>query len=279
MSPSRRFLHSVAHNLSSISPSPLAEAHQLIAHILRIEPNEVLFVTEINDDAQHALDAAVQRRIAGEPLQHIIGWSHFRHVRVRVGPGVFIPRPESEPMVGWALERLVDCVETPRIVELCTGSGALSLAMDDELAKSAIWAVEKEPSAAEWARLNVTGTGIVIVEQDMADALESLNNSIDCVIANPPYIPIGVAPHLPADVRDYDPATALFAGTDGLDAIRVVAQVAARLLRPGGVVACEHDDSHEASAPEVFTRTGHFEEVRDHHDLTGRPRFVTARRL
>ena len=161
------------------------------------------------------------------------------------------------------------------VVELCAGSGAISKALAAEVPGPEYWAVELSPDAWPYLVANLAGKGVHAVAGDMADALHHLDGIVDLVIANPPYVPEDARADLPADVL-HDPDLALFSGADGLDALRVVAQVARRLLRPGGLVCAEHDDTHGASAPALFAERG-FTEVTDHLDLAGRPRFVTAR--
>lgn len=263
--------------LTSRTPSPAADARTLLSHVLDVPPGRLVLSDDLSDAQQRDFDELVARRASGEPVQHLTGRAYFRRIAVKVGPGVFIPRPESELMVGWALEAL-GAVSDPIVVELCAGSGALSLALRDELPSARIWAVENDPAALQFAAQNVEGTGITLVAGDMGDALHELDGRVDLVIANPPYIPEGVAPNLPVDVRDFDPAAALFSGPDGLDAIRVVARVAARLLHPRGLVVSEHDDTHGVSAPSVLQDTGCFADIVDHLDLAERPRFVTGRR-
>lgn len=259
-----------------------AEARTLVAHVLGTTPSGLLLAVDATDAQADAVAALVARRLAGQPVQHLTGEAWFRTVRVEVGPGVFVPRPETETMTGWALERLADLraggVRTPRVVELCAGSGAISLALRAEGGPAEQYAVEVSDDAVAYLRRNLAGTGIDIVHADMAAALTDLDGAVDLVIANPPYVPLAHWADLPADVRDHDPWVALVSGQDGLDALRVVARVAARLLRPGGWVCAEHAEVQQASAPAVLVAAGAFAGVADHLDLTGRPRFVTARR-
>ncbi|MFV0452863.1 MAG: peptide chain release factor N(5)-glutamine methyltransferase [Propioniciclava sp.] len=255
-----------------------AEARTLAAHVLGVEPGRLLLIPEASDAQAAKFDALVERRADGVPLQHLTGEAWFRTVRVRVGPGVFVPRPETEVMVGWALEHLNGLAHRPVVVELCAGSGAISAALAQECPTAALTAVELSDSALTYLRDNLADTTVEVVHADMAQACAHLDGRVDLVIANPPYVPLGHWGDLPADVRDHDPLEALVSGTDGLDAIRVIAEVAARLLGDGGRVCAEHADVQGRSAPEVFVGHGGFTEVRDHRDLTGRPRFVTARR-
>jgi len=192
---------------------------------------------------------------------------------------VFVPRPETEVMTGWAIDALRPAIADggrPRVVELCTGSGAIAKALVDELTFLDVYAVEVSPEAAAYARRNLADTLVELYVGDMADALHVLDTQIDLVIANPPYIPLDAYASVPPEVRDHDPLPALFSGDDGLDAIRVVTAVAARLLRPGGLLCFEHADVQGESAPAVVTASQAFTGIRDHLDLAGRPRFVTA---
>jgi release factor glutamine methyltransferase len=161
-------------------------------------------------------------------------------------------------------------------VELCAGSGASSAAIAAERPGCRQYAVELSPAAARAAEANLAGTGVALAEGDMAGAFPELDGQVDLVIANPPYIPLEAWEHVAADVRTHEPALALFSGMDGLDAMKVVARAAARLLRPGGLVCAEHAEVQSESAVSVFARTGAFTQVADHTDLNDRPRFVTA---
>ncbi len=258
---------------------PDADARLLLAHTLGVPASRLLALGAIDPDAAARFDELLTRREAGTPAQYLTGTAPFRHVEVAVGPGVFIPRPETEAMTGWALERLAEAGESPLVVELCAGSGAISLAIADEFPAARQYAVELSEDAVRYAAANLAGTGVDLVQADMADALLELDGTVDLVIANPPYVPLEAYDGIPAEVREHEPALALFSGPDGLDAIRVLARVAARLLKPGGRVCAEHAELQHASAPAVFVAHGGFDQVRDHRDLNDRPRFVTARRV
>jgi release factor glutamine methyltransferase len=270
--------HEVARRLaSSGSPSPGPEARQLVAHVLGVEVSRLIAAPPPTPDQRAEIDRLVARRAAGEPLQHLTGVAYFRHEELAVGPGVFIPRPETEEMVGWALRALAERpVGSRRVVELCAGSGAITAALSTELGGVELSAVELSPEANAYLERNLAGRGVRIELGDMADALPDLDGAVDLVIVNPPYIPTGHLPFLPSDVVDHEPGLALFSGADGLEAIRVVAGVARRLLRPGGLLATEHDDSHQDQVIALLSAAG-FDDVVGHPDLTGRPRFVTAR--
>ncbi|TBT84623.1 peptide chain release factor N(5)-glutamine methyltransferase [Propioniciclava sinopodophylli] len=256
---------------------PAHEARILLAHVLGTEPSRLL-LAGAPDEAQRArLDALVERRVAGEPLQHLTGLAPFRTVELEVGPGVFIPRPETEVMTGWVLERLAGAAR-PVVVELCAGSGAITKALATEFPDAAYHCVELSPDAHAYLVRNLAGLDVDVRLGDMADSFGDLDGTVDFVVANPPYVPLEHWADVPAEVRDFDPTLALVSGADGLDAMRVVADVAARLLRPGGWVAAEHAEVQEESAPGVFVRQGSFTAVSDHPDFTERARFVTARR-
>jgi len=202
--------------------------------------------------------------------------AHFRHVELEVGPGVFVPRPETELLAGWAVEQATR-LEAPVVVDLGTGSGAVAKAVADEAPHARVHAVELDERAHGWAVRNLSGTGVDLRQGDLGDAFDDLAGTVDVVVSNPPYIPHEAWESVAVEVRDHDPELALYAAGDGLDTIRVVERRAAMLLRPGGAVGVEHADAQAESAPAVFSATGRWEQVRDHEDLTGRPRFLTAR--
>lgn len=256
------------------SPSPGPEARIIVAHVLGVEVPRLIAVDDVTAEQQRFIDELAERRMAGEPLQHLTGVAYFRHEELVVGPGVFIPRPETEVMVGWALQRLAER-DTRRVVELCAGSGAISAALATELGGLELYAVELDPEAFAFLERNLEGRGVDLVRGDMATALPELDGTVDLVIVNPPYVPERLRPFLPSDVVEHDPVLALFSGEDGLEAIKVVATVAMRLLAPGGILATEHDDSHQPGVVEILRAAG-LDRVEPHADLTGRPRFVTA---
>ncbi|NNG18917.1 peptide chain release factor N(5)-glutamine methyltransferase [Naumannella sp. ID2617S] len=262
--------------------SGAAEARTLLAYALGVEVNRLLLAADPTPEQVRRFEELIERRAAGIPLQHLTGEAYFRTVRLEVGPGVFVPRPETEVMTGWALERISEWraagTERPVVVELCTGSGAIALALHTEAPGCELHAVELSEQAYAYAARNLAGTGIDLRQGDLATAFDDLAGAVDLVVCNPPYIPLTAWEGVPAEVRDHDPELALFSGSDGLDAMRVLAVRAALLLRPGGLVCAEHAEVQQHSAPRVFVEHGDFEQVRDHRDLTGRPRFVTARR-
>ncbi len=253
-----------------------AEARTLLAYAAGVDPTRLPVLTVLPEGTQDRYATLLERRAAGEPVQYLTGRAWFRTVEVAVAPGVFIPRPETEVMTGWAIERLRELPGSPTVVELCAGSGAISAAIAAERPGCSQYAVELSPTAARQAQANLAGTGVEVVEGDMAGAFGELDGTVDLVIANPPYIPLEAWEQVAVDVRTHEPELALFSGQDGLDALRVVAGVAARLLRAGGFACAEHAEVQSEAAVAVFAGTGAFTNVRDHRDYTDRPRFVTA---
>lgn len=257
--------------------SPQVDAELLLAFSLGVPRGRLAIAAEPNAEQQQAFDQLVERRARREPLQHLTGRAPFRRLDLRVGPGVFVPRPETELLTGWAIEHTSTGSDLV-VVDLCTGSGAIAAAVASEVPAARVYAVELSPEAYAYAFDNLAGTGVDLRLGDAATAFAELDGAVEVVVANPPYIPLGAYDEVPAEARLFDPPVALWSGDDGLDTIRVVARVAARLLRPGGVVGCEHADAQGDSAPAVFRDGDSWSDITDHRDLAGRPRFVTARR-
>jgi release factor glutamine methyltransferase len=262
-------------------PSPRADAEELAAFVHGVKRAELHHVPDASFDARFW--EGIARREAGEPLQHITGRAFFRYLELRVGPGVFVPRPETEVVAGWAIDtlRTMD-VGDPLVVDLGTGSGAIALSIAQEVPRARVHAVEMDPKAYVHATRNVEELDergrVRLHLGDFADALRDLDGTVDLVISNPPYIPMSEWEYVPEDVRDFDPAAALWGGgDDGLDAIRVVERTARRLLRPGGWCAVEHSDLQGNPVYWVFAEENGWRDMRNHKDLTGRDRFVTAR--
>ena len=277
----RSLLREAAERLSAAGvESADHDASELLAHTVGKARTELLLLDEVSSADAERFEALVARRAAREPLQHLTGVAYFRHVELQVGPGVFVPRPETELLAGWAIEHahaVAATGEKPVVVDLCTGSGAIAKAVAHEVPWADIHAVELSEDAYRWAARNLEGTGVDLRQGDMATAFDELRGGVDVVVCNPPYIPLEAWESVAAEARDHDPDLALFSGADGLDAMRILEQKAARLLKPGGVVGAEHADVQGQSAPAVFTATGRWRDVRDHVDLAGRARFTTAR--
>ncbi len=259
-------------------PSPRHDAEALAAHVLGVSRNRLVLVDpDTFGDVWREYESAVARRAAREPLQHLTGRAPFRHLELAVGPGVLIPRPETELLVDAALDWLrVRGRPAPRVVDLGTGSGAIALAIADEWPRSRVWAVERDPAALTWAARNIAATGLAVelVAADLVDALPELDSTIDLVLANPPYLPTSLRASLEPEVRDHEPADALFAGPDPLRAVRDVSAAARRLLSCGGLAVVEHGSDQGESAPACFVAG--WEQVTDRLDLAGRPRYLTA---
>jgi release factor glutamine methyltransferase len=258
--------------------SPRHDAEELAAYVLGLSRSKLVLLDRLPADATDRYASLVQERAARVPLQHLTGVAGFRRLELAVGPGVFVPRPETEVLVQWALDSLAG-VEDPLVADLCSGSGAVALAIADELPGARVHAVELEDHALAWAFRNVqlTGLPVTLHQGDVADSsvLASLAGTVDLVTANPPYIPVGAG--VEREVAEHDPPAALWGGEDGLVTVRMVERAAHRLLRPGGLVGVEHADLQGESVPAVFARAD-WAEVEDHPDLVGRPRFTTARR-
>lgn len=255
--------------------SPDYDARALLAHVLGIGMSRLVTVAALTPEQERRYEHLIEERAARVPLQHLTGVAGFRRVELAVGPGVFVPRPETEVLVQWGLDQLAG-VTDPVVVDLCAGSGAIALSVADELPGASVYAVEREPEACAWAERNMSGTDVRLVCADIAGALPELDGRVDLVLANPPYIPDGAG--VEREVAEHDPAAALWGGPDGLDTVRVVIATAARLLRPGGSVGIEHADLQGESVPALLRRMAGWQQVADHRDLAGRPRFATALR-
>ncbi|MEX0428965.1 peptide chain release factor N(5)-glutamine methyltransferase [Nocardioides sp. DS6] len=288
--PARAVVRAAAERLATAGvESPAYDAGELLAHVLGTTRGGLVLVDDVPTPRLAAFDALVERRAAREPLQHLTGVAHFRHVELAVGPGVFVPRPETEVLAGWAIDALRqgqvrgadeahrDARAAPVAVDLCTGSGAIAKSLADEVPGARVHAVELSPAAYAFAERNLAGMGVDLRQGDFATAFDDLLGTVDVVVCNPPYIPLEAWESVAQEARDHDPHEALFSGQDGLDAIRVLERRAAQLLRAGGVVGFEHADVQGEAAPAVFSATGRWADVRDHRDLAGRPRFTTAR--
>ncbi|MGV0853745.1 peptide chain release factor N(5)-glutamine methyltransferase [Mycolicibacterium phlei] len=255
--------------------APRVDAELLAAHVCGADRGRLAMIEPDADFAARYHDLVAQRakRI---PLQHLVGTAPFGPVEVQVGPGVFIPRPETEALLEWAMAQPLPADGV--IVDLCTGSGALALALARTRPGARVIAVDNSPAALDYARRNLAGTGAEIVAADVTgpDLLPELDSAVDLVVANPPYIPDGA--ELEPEVADHDPEYALFGGPDGMRVIDAITRLAARWLRDGGQCAIEHDDTTSARTIESFARTTAFIDITARRDLAGRPRFVTARR-
>jgi release factor glutamine methyltransferase len=265
-------------------PDPDVDAQLLAGHVLGLGRGGVQAAAIRGDGIDPAqaglLRALVSRRARREPLQHLTGLAPFRHLDLVVGPGVFVPRPETEVVAQLAIDALAAVPSSrPRAVDLGTGSGAIALAAATEVPHSEVWAIERSPDAARWARRNVERYGdgrVHLIEGELAEAPTELDGTVDVVASNPPYVPDDAVPRDP-EVRLFDPPQALYGGADGLDVVRVLSVVGLRLARPGGVIVIEHGEWQGEAVRAMLTADG-WRAASTHPDLTARDRATTATR-
>ncbi len=264
-------------------PSPRVDAELLAAHVVGVPRGRLVMVPLVDEPVLERYRELVARRAAREPLQHLLGTAVFGPLTLAVGPGVFTPRPETELLLEWGLKAIAD-VTSPLVVDLCTGSGALAVGIAACRPDAVVHAVDADPAALSWARRNVeahTAAGATPVALHAADVrwpdlLPELETHVDMVLCNPPYVPDGTP--VPPEVASFDPPGAVFGGPDGLEIIRAVVTAVAALLRHGGRLGIEHDDTHADAVPELLRRRRVLTDVEAHRDLAGKPRFATARR-
>ncbi|CAJ1580953.1 peptide chain release factor N(5)-glutamine methyltransferase [[Mycobacterium] wendilense] len=257
--------------------SPHVDAELLAAHVLGVDRGRLRFAQPAADFAERfrQLVAARSQRI---PLQHLTGTAPFGPLTLAVGPGVFVPRPETESMLEWAMAVLdrVGAAPNPIVVDACTGSGALAIALARHRPEATVIAIDDSAAALDYARRNARGTDVELLEADVTAAglRPDLDGRVDLLVCNPPYIPSGA--ELDPEVAEHDPHHALFGGADGMAVIGPVVGLAGRWLKPGGRFAVEHDDTTSAATVDLIRGSGLFDDVRPRPDLAGRPRFVTA---
>jgi release factor glutamine methyltransferase len=256
--------------------SPRADAEELAAYAAGTNRGGLWLLDEVDDDFCRRYAALIAARTRRIPLQHIVGSAPLGPVTVEVGPGVFIPRPETESLLEWASAQPLP--PRPVIVDLCTGSAALALAMSKFWPDARIIAVDDCDEALAYARRNIEYTPVELLRADVTDTalLPELDGQVDLLVANPPYIPDEAV--LEPEVAQHDPSHALFGGPDGMAIINAIVDLAGRWLKPGGRCAVEHDDSTSAATVAVFTAAGRFVDITANRDLADRPRFVTATR-
>lgn len=266
-------------------PSPDHDARELAAFVMGVDRIPVTEV-ELSPDQARRFEALLARREAREPLQHIVGSTVFRYVTLQVRAGVFVPRPETEVVAQVAIdesEAIAAAGRRPLVVDLCCGTGAIAVSAATEVPAAVVHAIDASREAVDLATINADAANAVNVTVGYGDVtdtgvLAELNGRVDVLVSNPPYIPSGAIPIDP-EVRDYDPASALFGGgEDGLDVPRAVVAAAVRLLRPGGLFIMEHADVQGGPTREIALRTGAFESIETRADLTGRDRMLVARR-
>ncbi len=268
-------------------PSPRTDAQVLAAHVLGLGGGEVVAAVlrgaPLPEAAAERFDELVDERVRRVPLQHLTGSTGFRGVELAVGPGVFVPRPETELVAGAAVVVATGSARehgrAPVVVDLCAGSGAIAAALADELPLATVHAVEVDPQAHAWASRNLAGTQVVLHLADATDPAAApigLDGLVDVVVANPPYVPDDMEPVDP-EVADHDPPVALYGGPDGLGVPLRVAARARVLLRPGGTLVMEHAHGQQQRLVQALERAG-WEQPVGHPDLAGRERYVVARR-
>ncbi|MEZ2189519.1 peptide chain release factor N(5)-glutamine methyltransferase [Corynebacterium sp. CCM 9204] len=259
--------------------TPLVDAQLLAAHLLGCGRMD-LFLRG-GEPAPEGYAALVRRRARREPLQYITGTASIGGLDLAVGPGVFIPRPETELLAAWGITELTN-LATPVVVDLCTGSGALAIAVAYSVPDATVIAVELDPDAARWARRNIDvhAPRVRLVEADATrmDILPDLQGRVDLVLSNPPYVPERGSEILPPEIS-HDPYRAVFGGIDGMEVIIPMLETVYKLLKPGGICGIEHDDSTGGAVRAAFSAHGGFNRVRTRSDLAGRERFTTASRL
>lgn len=263
--------------------SARVDAEILIAHVLHISRGELLAKIFSNSDVSEVdvrkVKELLQKRGERIPLQHITGVAHFRNLSLSVGPGVFIPRPETEIVAELAIDALKRVSGRAIAVDLCTGSGAIALSMASEVPTSKVYAWELNPDTELWLRKNVASAPVEI-ELVMGDIqidhelFFQLAGSVDVVVSNPPYIPDEAIPR-DLEVKLHDPTMALYGGKDGMDVMRQVSARALQLLRPGGLLVVEHADNQGRIVADLFEGDG-WDQIRNHQDLNMRDRAVTA---
>ena len=273
----RSFLSEAANALREAGvDSPEVDARLLAAHVLGVAPMQLMFA-DVPADFEQRYTELVARRTKREPLQHIIGTAPFYGVDLAVGPGVFIPRPETEVLAEWAVHKHIDAPSAPTVVDLGSGTGALAIAVARARPDATVYAVERSEAARAYLQRNVDTLApqVNVVAGDMTDPQLLAGVSADVVVSNPPYVP--ETPELQREVYA-DPHEAVFSGVDGMAAIRGIVPVVKQMLKDGGVVGIEHDDTTSEAVQDEL-RAGGFADVRALEDMTGRARFVTASKL
>jgi release factor glutamine methyltransferase len=256
-------------------PSPRVDAELLADHLLNVGLGRLRAMMLGDTPAPVGYEALVAERASRIPLQHITGVAHFRYLELAVGPGVFIPRPETESVVQLVIDHVKDMAH-PRIVDLGTGSGAIAGSIAHEVPGAEVHAVEFSPFAHAWAAKNLAPLGVHLVLGDLRNALQELNGTFDVVVSNPPYIPAEAIPNEP-EAALHDPPEALYGGgADGMELPTAAAASAARLLLPGGYFVMEHAEVQAEWIAAMLGRSGSWTRISTHRDLNGKERATSA---
>ncbi|ASN39761.1 protein-(glutamine-N5) methyltransferase, release factor-specific [Arthrobacter sp. 7749] len=260
-------------------PSPKVDAELLAAHVLGVSRGRLATMVMLGESFSESDAPAFAQLIASRaeriPLQHLTRVAYFRYLDLFVGPGVFVPRPETESVVQLAID-VAATLTNPLMVDLGTGSGAIAGSLAHEVPGARVYAVELSEQAYAYAARNLEPLGVTLVRGDLTDALPELDGRCDVVVSNPPYIPANAVPREP-EARDHDPAMALYGGgEDGMVLPRAAAASAARLLHPGGYFVMEHAEVQAPAMAAMFRTTGHWENVKTHQDLNGRDRATSG---
>ena len=258
-----------------------ADAEILLSFVLDISRGQLQVKAISGDDLNQSDEVKylelVQKRSERFPLQHLTGLAYFRTLELKVGPGVFVPRFETETVTQLAVDALKAVpTENPIAVDLATGSGAIALSLAVEVPNAKVFAIELSEDALVYTKQNFEryAPGATLVQGDLADAFPELNGQVDVLISNPPYIPDEMIPIYP-EVHLHDPSMALYGGADGLDLVRKVEISAKRLLREGGALIIEHADMQGDAIRELILSLG-WRQCSTHKDLAGRDRATTA---
>jgi release factor glutamine methyltransferase len=256
-------------------PSPRVDAELLADHLLGVGLGRLRAMMLADVPAPPGYTELVAERARRIPLQHLTGVAHFRYLELAVGPGVFIPRPETESVVQLVIDH-VKGLAHPRVVDLGTGSGAIAGSIAHEVPGAEVHAVEYSPFAYAWAEKNLAPLGVTLVLGDLRNALPELNATFDVVVSNPPYIPAEAVPNEP-EVALHDPPEALYGGgEDGMELPTAAAASAARLLVPGGYFVMEHAEVQATWIAAMLKRAGIWTGITTHLDLNGRERATSA---
>jgi release factor glutamine methyltransferase len=260
--------------------SATVDSELLACHCLGISRSQLGLMVVTNQkfpkESLELFQSALARRVARQPLQHITGQAPFRQLQLKVGPGVFTPRPETEQVVGFALEKISNW-PSPVIVDLCSGSGAIAISLATEILGSNVFAVEKSKEAFAYLCENAASFGFAqenLRNEDLQNSLPELDAAVDLVISNPPYIPNDAIP-IDLEVQLHEPSMSLYGGEDGLDVVKQISTRAMKLLKPGGLLVMEHADTQSMAIAKLLLDEGWLD-IEARADLAGKDRMISA---